>query len=657
MTVAVETPQVSYTGDGVTTSFPLPFTYANPSDVVATILGVASPSYSVSGANVVFTTAPAVGAKVHLARATPRAQLTAFPAGNPIPSESLAIALDRAMRVDQEQDAGLADLLARTFLVPSGERGLTLPSASERAGRFFAFDGAGNPVMVSAVSTSGGVQLSYRMSFTATEGQSIFNGIAPMTPGSVTVYLNGFCLPPSAYTVSGIAVTLTALTEGDEVEIAVTQDSVTALSPAGTINVADYLSSTILATDAAGLTANLAKLQQAVSDCVAANKALWIPPPPTGGAWRVNGTAAIPDGGISIVGGGEIRSVADAPIFRLAGGSFLKQYRDFSVVFESLVNPSFACALELAASVGTQFIQYNYFGHISCSGGFAVLVDRSATRTTAFGQESPVNWNVFDNLIPLSSRYGYYSAVGSGTGNTWINARSYLTGTAPAYLELDGAGCVVGDVWLIGGHLGAAPATVDAVAIAIGANTKYRSKIGVVGCQTDSNMARVFRFSNTNLATDPYTEIDHDGAGIGGGTILGIDVPVMSGNIVDRDGLDWKGGKQWAAAGTGAQTVAVCKVTLGQWTGARLVLKPSGLVNGVASGSAKIEIPLSSTASAVSAGTLVTSSNPAGLFAASVAVAGLVATISLTFTPTSPNSSGFVSWRVDEGSNLCVERL
>lgn len=149
MSVGVETLPTNYIGDGVTTRFPLGFSLTSPGDLrVRLNLAVQSGGVTPVDGDAVFDVAPAVGVKVELGRATPRAQDDIFPANGRFPSDAYAIALDRLTRTEQEQDAALGAAMARSVLVPDGETAAPLPAAAARAGLFLGFDSSGNPVPV-----------------------------------------------------------------------------------------------------------------------------------------------------------------------------------------------------------------------------------------------------------------------------------------------------------------------------------------------------------------------------------------------------------------------------------------------------------------------------------------------------------------------------
>lgn len=111
MTVSAIAPAISYVGNANTTNFAIPFSFIDSSHLSVSLNGVAlSGGFSVVGSNVVFTVAPAVGAKVQIRRKTPRTQPMDYTANDTFPAESHEAALDRVVLIAQEVDGAQKDL-------------------------------------------------------------------------------------------------------------------------------------------------------------------------------------------------------------------------------------------------------------------------------------------------------------------------------------------------------------------------------------------------------------------------------------------------------------------------------------------------------------------------------------------------------------------
>ncbi len=149
---------VQYTATSGQTVFVVPYEFFEVGDLKVyngdTLLAYnASPSsasqYSVIGAGVTgggSITLGAPGASVSnvitISRDIPIKRVTDFPNAGPFNIEALNTELDKQIAMMQELERDID----RSIAVPLGESSLDLPSAADRANRFFAFDGDGNPL-------------------------------------------------------------------------------------------------------------------------------------------------------------------------------------------------------------------------------------------------------------------------------------------------------------------------------------------------------------------------------------------------------------------------------------------------------------------------------------------------------------------------------
>lgn len=156
MTVAALASSISYSENGVTTSFAVPFRFFAPnhiqaartdSDGVVSILAY-GPDYTVTGGETdgggTLTVAAAAPAGVTLSiwRKTPAAQETEYDISDTFPAKSHEAALDRATLLCQEN----ADDIGRAVTAPRGETGFELPIAARRAAKFLGFGSDGGPL-------------------------------------------------------------------------------------------------------------------------------------------------------------------------------------------------------------------------------------------------------------------------------------------------------------------------------------------------------------------------------------------------------------------------------------------------------------------------------------------------------------------------------
>jgi len=169
--------------------FPTGWTYADPADVVATVLveGREGPALSpvsdylltasdpLTGGGTVNLYGAAVpvggwtaGSVLVLARRTARRQSLALPDTQGFKPRAMERALDRLTRIAEED----RDILGRSLLLPQGETAAALPSLDARKGRFFAWDAGGQAF--AAEGAVGGLPVSpfFAEALTALDGPS-----------------------------------------------------------------------------------------------------------------------------------------------------------------------------------------------------------------------------------------------------------------------------------------------------------------------------------------------------------------------------------------------------------------------------------------------------------------------------------------------------
>ncbi|CAB4156978.1 Pectate lyase superfamily protein [uncultured Caudovirales phage] len=120
MTLSATAPVVSYTGNGSTTAFSIPFQFYVVGDLIVTLNGVAqavTTHYTVSGGNgatgtLTMVVAPAATAVLRIERFTAATQSTSYAEAGAFPSASHEAAHDRTMMVAQEARQKVLDRLA-----------------------------------------------------------------------------------------------------------------------------------------------------------------------------------------------------------------------------------------------------------------------------------------------------------------------------------------------------------------------------------------------------------------------------------------------------------------------------------------------------------------------------------------------------------------
>ena len=165
MTVSSTTSKVSYTGNGSTTAFAVPFYFLEAADLqvilrssagVETVQALTT-NYTVAGAGVssggtvTMLTAPAAAVTVTIRRNIEATQETDLLPNDRLPAESLETALDKVTMLTQQ----LGEESARSIKFPASDAVMSaqLPASSARAGKYLGFDASGLPVVADGPAT------------------------------------------------------------------------------------------------------------------------------------------------------------------------------------------------------------------------------------------------------------------------------------------------------------------------------------------------------------------------------------------------------------------------------------------------------------------------------------------------------------------------
>lgn len=150
MTVAAQTPLISYVENGVTTAFAVPFRYNAPTDLMAvrrdadgvdTALTYGTDFTATSGitdlgGTLTVAAAAVSGTRLLITRVTARQQTADYITNGAFSAESHERALDQAMLVNQEQDV----LIGRAIKAALGETAPTLAPVATLEGRTLFFE-------------------------------------------------------------------------------------------------------------------------------------------------------------------------------------------------------------------------------------------------------------------------------------------------------------------------------------------------------------------------------------------------------------------------------------------------------------------------------------------------------------------------------------
>lgn len=165
MTVSSTTARASYTGNGTTTVFAVPFYFLAAADLrvilrsgTTEVVQTLTTNYSVTGAgvasggSVTMLVAPAAGTTLTILRNTPTTQETDLLPNDRLPAESLEGALDKLTMLVQQVD----EVADRALQFPASDPAAspTIPAATARASKFLSFNASGLPVATVGVDAS-----------------------------------------------------------------------------------------------------------------------------------------------------------------------------------------------------------------------------------------------------------------------------------------------------------------------------------------------------------------------------------------------------------------------------------------------------------------------------------------------------------------------
>ena len=239
MTVASQTSRVSYSGDGTSTEFAVPFYFLEDSHLRVVLLSAAGveteqdlgTDYTVTGAGesaggeITMSTAPASGETLTILRNVPFTQQTDYQANDPFPAESHERALDKLTMVAQQSQ----EQLDRVVVAPVSESGsnLQLPPIAARSGKYLAFnESTGDPEAgpsVSDVDTVSGLSTDIALLADIEDGTIATNAITAVSGISTNVT-----------TVAGIASNVTTVAN-DQADIGTVAANLNGSDTIGTV--------------------------------------------------------------------------------------------------------------------------------------------------------------------------------------------------------------------------------------------------------------------------------------------------------------------------------------------------------------------------------------------------------------------------------------
>ncbi len=159
MTVSSTTARVSFSGNGSTTAFAVPFYFLANSQLLVVLRSsagvettqVLGTNYTVTGAGVLtggtvtMTVAPASSTTLVISRNVPLTQETDLQPNDRLPAETLEQAIDKLTMIAQQLDVDF-DRALKYPTTDSTSITTVIPSSVDRAGKFLKFDSDGEPI-------------------------------------------------------------------------------------------------------------------------------------------------------------------------------------------------------------------------------------------------------------------------------------------------------------------------------------------------------------------------------------------------------------------------------------------------------------------------------------------------------------------------------
>jgi hypothetical protein len=278
-------------------------------------------------------------------------------------------------------------------------------------------------------------------------------------------------------------------------------------------------------------------------------------------------------------------------------------------------------------------------------------------RTTTFGLEGGLNWIGFRENQLATLMYGYWFAKGSGTGNTFIADRPAIR-DGGSYIYVEGsAGCVVGDIVIVGLHGRSASGT--AACVTIGDGMAYGGALSITASQFDAGMDEVVvcpddvSWNSWTIAGNTYS------ANVNLGSTI---APLMASVVVDKDVSRWEVGHRKASNTIGAMNLDLFEVEFREdniYNGVNLHVKSSTQVGGrgMRVSSAEFDLATDGTTMTVRE-VLHHADNTTGSVTISVvATTAFKATVSIAASTSDTGSSTFTTMTGSGGPQFKISRI
>jgi hypothetical protein len=220
VTVPIQDPIASYSGNGVATLFTVPFRILDAADLFVLLNGSLTTAYTVSGlgddeASVTMSTPPAVGDTLILYREVALERLDDYQFNGDLRAVTVNADFDRIWMALQD----IGDTASRAVHYPVTEFGIdgTLPGATDRASKIFGFDSNGFQTFLPVPASVGAGDLKNEswtdgVGFTAGTSTSVTLSRSYTNKANLgTVVMAGIAQDPASYSLVGTTLTFDAV--------------------------------------------------------------------------------------------------------------------------------------------------------------------------------------------------------------------------------------------------------------------------------------------------------------------------------------------------------------------------------------------------------------------------------------------------------------
>lgn len=304
-----------------------------------------------------------------------------------------------------------------------------------------------------------------------------------------------------------------------------------------------------------------------------------------------------------------------------------------------------SCCILFNGTRGAAFCKFDFL----VQAAYAGVRSEATEELGGAGWRGVISWCEFCISARNGVKYGTLLNKGSGTGNSWVGGRCAIGIPGGAVLEVNGlpaasnssAGINIGDIFMANIHTisetGEASGSHTSALFRGGADSTYRSRIGIFGCQVDAQMDKPLDLSSTGSIgwTNIRFGLDNN---VGGNVNLYDNMPAIANSVMaDQSYAEWKSNYVGSVSNGGvAYTKDIFKMELGSATGTEVTVVVDGDLGSWGSCIGRWVYLMRAGIGVITVQQLSANINgsPApNQFALDVTTSGNIATFTLSFTP------------------------